>query len=118
MTDDPDLAQLEAALARLRQRPARRTWIDDFHAGEMLLSGEAAEIGACNAETIRRRCEAAALTSRPIGVLIASSVWLISREALLDYIELHHGKPAMLAAKSRAEKITDRGRRHNKTSAA
>jgi hypothetical protein len=103
--DDPVALALDAAAAELRRRPEGRHWIDEFFSGEMLLTDQAAEIGATSRETIRRRCEASADANRHLGVLIAGSVWLVSRQRLLDRIELDEGKPAMLAARSRAEKL-------------
>jgi hypothetical protein len=105
--DDPVAQALDTLAAALRRRPAGRTWIDEYLSGEILLTDQAAAIAAVSSETIRRRCEAAALTSRPLGVLIAGSVWLVSRSQLLDQIELRDGKPARLAAATRAEKLTE-----------
>ena len=108
MADDSDLAQLlEQAAAALRQRPKTRNFIDDYFSGEMLRTDQAATIAAVSSETIRRRCETAALTNRPLGLLIAGSVWLVSLSRLLDQIELREGRPAMLAAATRAEKIAE-----------
>jgi hypothetical protein len=106
--DPPHLAQLlEQIAAELRQLPESRHWIDDYFSGEMLYTYQAAEIASCSDETIRRKCEAAVLTDRRLGILIAGSVWLVSRSRLFDHIELHDGKPAMLAARSRAEKLAE-----------
>jgi hypothetical protein len=116
--DDPVAAALDTLAAELRRRPASRTWIDDYFAGEMLYTDQAAVIAAVSSETIRRRCEAAALTNRPLGILIAGSVWLVSLSGLLDQIELREGKPARLAAATRAEKLAESGRRHKKPFAA
>jgi hypothetical protein len=81
MTDDPaQLAErLEQIAAMVRRLPAASDWIDAYLSGEMLLTDQAVEIAATSTETIRRRCEATASTSRPLGVLIAGSVWLLSR---------------------------------------
>jgi hypothetical protein len=106
MIDDPVAKCLDTLAAELRRRPAGRNWIDEFLSGEILRSDQAAVIADVSPETIRRRCEAAALTNRHLGVLIAGSVWLVSREGLLDWIELREGKPARLAAATRAEKLT------------
>jgi hypothetical protein len=110
MTDDPaQLAEhLEQIAAMVRRLPAASDWIDAYLSGEILLTDQAAEIAATSTETIRRRCEATASTSRPLGVLIAGSVWLVSRSGLLGWIEAHEGgAPAMLAARSRAEKLAE-----------
>jgi hypothetical protein len=108
MADDPKhLAQrLERIATELRQLPARNDWIDAYLAGEILLTDQAADIAGVSSETIRRRCEAAAATNRPLGILLAGSVWAVSRQRLLDSIEVREGKPAMLAAATRAEKYT------------
>jgi hypothetical protein len=105
--DDPVAIALDAAAAELRSRPQGRHWIDEFFSSEMLLTDQAAVIAATSRETIRRRCEAVADTHRALGVLIAGSVWLVSRQRLFDWIEAHEGAPAMLAARSRAEKLTE-----------
>lgn len=57
-----------------------------------------------HADTIRRRAETAALTDKPIAVLLAGAVWLFSRRRLLDSIEARDGLPARLAAETRARK--------------
>jgi len=98
-TNDTDLARLlEQAAAELRQRPEGRHWIDEYLSGEMLYTDEAAAVYAKGAETVRRRCEASADTNRPLGILLAESVWMVSLARLLDDIEKREGKPAMLAA--------------------
>jgi transposase len=68
--------------------------------------GELHVIGETVSEMLDRVCAASADTNRPCGILIAS-VWLVSRSRLLDHIELDAGKPAMLAAMSRANKIAE-----------
>jgi hypothetical protein len=105
--DDPDLTRLLDLIKTVwRQRPESRDWIDEYLSGEIVLAGQAADIAGVSSETIRRRCEAAALTNRPLGILMAGSVWAVSRQRLLDSIEVREGKPAMLAAATRAEKYT------------
>jgi hypothetical protein len=105
-----DLAEhLEAvatqAVTALRQSPGR-DWLDEIldASGDGLRSHEAAYIADVSTDTVCRRAEAAALTGRPIGYLMAGAVWLFSLRRLLDAIELKYGLPARLAAQSRAEK--------------
>jgi hypothetical protein len=110
----PDLAdRLEAAAAEatavLRQIAATsrdRDWVDEVvdAGGDGLKSDEAAYVAGVHVDTLRRRAEAAALTDRPIGYLMAGSAWLISLRRLLDAIERRDGKPARLAAETRARK--------------
>jgi hypothetical protein len=103
--------QLEAvaaqAVATLRLDVPGRDWIDqllDAGGGDGLTSTEAAYVAGVHPDTVRRRAEAAALTDRPIGVLMAGAVWLFSLRRLLDAIEHRDGLPGRLAAQSRAQK--------------
>jgi hypothetical protein len=106
--DDPDLTRLfDLVKAAWRQRPESRDWIDEYLSGEILLTDEAARIAGVSSETIRRRCEAAAATNRPLGILLAGSVWLVSLARLLDQIELREGKHSRLIAESRAKKYAE-----------
>jgi hypothetical protein len=113
MDDYLDLATfLEAAAARLRTlRPP--SFFDVYRDGKAITADEAAYICNCSPETIRRRC-AAADNTRPLGKLIAHTLWLIDLAGLLDWIEVHQGKPARLAAETRArENAKTRPRQHN-----
>jgi len=106
-----DLADhLEATAAQavtaLRLIAPGRDWLDELHDphGDGLRSHEAAYIADVSVDTICRRAEAATRVGKPIGDLMAGSVWLISLRRLLDAIELKDGMPARLVAQSRAEK--------------
>jgi hypothetical protein len=46
-------------------------------------------------------------TDKPIAVLLASSVYLVSMSRLLADIERRAGRPAMLEAQSRAHKLRE-----------
>jgi hypothetical protein len=106
--DDPDLTRLlDLVKAAWRKRPESRDWIDEYLSGEILLTDQAADIAGVSSETIRRRCESAALTNRPLGILIAGSVWLVSLARLLDQIELREGRHGRLIAESRAKKYAE-----------
>lgn len=94
------------AVTALRLVTPARDWLDEIlHAsGDGLRSHEAAYIADFSTDTVCRRAEAAALIGRPIGYLMAGSVWLISLRRFLDAIELKDGRPARLAAQYRADK--------------
>jgi hypothetical protein len=105
MTDDPDRIprMLEQMAAELRQRPRVRDWVDAYHDGSAFGSDVAAVIYGCSPDTIRRRAVDAAAAGQPLGILQAG-VWLFDLRRLLNWIEQHQGKPARLAAESRARK--------------
>jgi hypothetical protein len=94
------------AVTALRLIVPCRDWLDEIldASGDGLRSHEGAYIAAVSVDTICRRAEAAALIGRPIGYLMAGSVWLISLRRLLDAIELKEGMPARLEAQTRADK--------------
>ena len=94
------------AVASLRLDVPGRDWIEQLldAGGDGLTSTEAAYVAGVHPDTVRRRAEAAALTDKPIGVLMAGAVWLFSLRRLLDAIEHRDGLPARLAAQSRAQK--------------
>jgi hypothetical protein len=85
-----DLAdRLEAttaeAAAALRLQVAPKDWLDEILAdgGDGLKSDEAAFIAGCSPDTIHRRAKAAAAAGKPIGVLFAGAVWLLSERRLV-----------------------------------
>jgi hypothetical protein len=55
-------------------------------AGELLTLDQAADVAECSDEKIRRACELAAMTNRPMGVKWATR-WLVGKGRLLDDIE-------------------------------
>jgi len=84
VNDDEIPRLLEQIAARLRLRRPRRDWLDECLEadGDGLKTDEAAAIAGVSADTIRRRCEAAGAAGKPIGVLQARAVWLISQRRL------------------------------------
>jgi len=105
MMDDPDRVprMLEQIATELRRRPRVRDWVDAYHDGTAFGSDVAAIICGCSPDTVRRRADAAAAAGQPLGILQAG-VWLFDLRRLLNWIEQHQGKPARLAAESRARK--------------
>jgi hypothetical protein len=108
---DPSFADRFEAMAAqttaaLRLIAPARDWLDELldADGDGLTSSSAAYIADVSTDTIGRRADAAASTDRPLGMLMAGAVWLISLRRLLDSIELRDGLPARLAAQSRADK--------------
>jgi hypothetical protein len=95
------------AVAALRRGGIGRDWLDELlrFPGDVLRSDQAAYVWDVSDDTIRRRAEAAAFTDTPIGYLMAGAVWLVSLRRLLDAIEREGGRPARLAAQTRANKI-------------
>jgi hypothetical protein len=102
-------AAVEEAAQALKQTAPARDWLDEVSdpAGDALKTDEAAHIAGVSVDTVRRRAEAAVNTSRPLGILLAGSVWLFSKRRLLDMIEAREGRPARLEAESRARKSVD-----------
>jgi hypothetical protein len=110
MTNKNDLAgHLEAAAVILRQCAPGRDWLDEVldAGGDALKSDEAAYVADMSTDTMRRRAEAAADAGRPIAVLMAGAMWLFSERRLLAWIEARDGRPARLAAETRARKSRD-----------
>src|SRR6266404_2022128 len=107
MIDVEVVSLLERAMAKLNQRPLQRGWIAQFCNGEVLTASEAAYVAHVTAETVRRWCEAADGTDRPLGYLIGS-LWLVDLPTLLRLIEKrggNQGKHDRLAAEDRAKKL-------------
>jgi hypothetical protein len=105
LADHLEAVATQAAIALRLVTPAR-DWLDEIldASGDGLRSHEAAYIADFSTDTVCRRAEAAALTNKPIGILMAGAVWLISLRRLLVAIELEGGLPARLEAQTRAEK--------------
>jgi hypothetical protein len=79
--------QLLAMLAELGWTPPTvGDVIELILAGELLTLDQAADVAECSDEKIRRACELAALTNRPMGVKWATR-WLVGKARLLDDIE-------------------------------
>jgi len=113
MTNSDLAGRLEAdvaeAAAALRQIAPGRDWLDQLldADGDALKSDEAAYVAGMSTDTMRRRAEAAADAGRPIAVLMAGAMWLFSERRLLAWIEARDGRPARLAAETRARKSRD-----------
>jgi hypothetical protein len=111
--DDPNeqltdaLAKAQVAATALRQRAPGGDWVDAFCDGDAVATDIAAFVAGCSTSTIRRLCVETAKAGHPIGVLIAGSNWLVSLRRLLAQIEQSDGRPAYLAAQTRANKIAD-----------
>jgi hypothetical protein len=95
--------EVRRQLDRLDKLPGG-DWVDEWIEGDAIRTDEAAFIGGCSAQTVRREAAAAAAAGKPIGRLISRSVWLISRRRWLDRIESIDGLPARVEAEARAEK--------------
>ncbi|WFU45458.1 hypothetical protein QA640_46450 (plasmid) [Bradyrhizobium sp. CB82] len=75
-------------------------------AGDAVNSDAAGFIADVSSATIRRRATEAAACGKPLGILIAGSIWLISKRRLIDWIRDHEGEYAALCAMTRATKLT------------
>jgi precorrin-6B methylase 2 len=100
---DRFLAAATATAALIRQRGAQRDWIDEFD-GDVILSDDAAFIMGCSESTIRRLCVETRATGKPIGKLVADSLWLISRKRLLAWVRQNQDSHAFLCAQDRSDK--------------
>ncbi|MDA9427127.1 hypothetical protein [Bradyrhizobium sp. CCBAU 53380] len=92
-------------LAELGWTPPTSHWAHAYVAGDAIGTDEAAYIAGCSPQTIRRRAVEAAAAGNPIGVWFAQSVWLISKQLLLEDIERRDGRYGRNAAISRAENM-------------
>jgi hypothetical protein len=75
-------------------------WVDAWAEGEAIGTDEAAYIGDCSQQTVRRRAVEAQAAGEPIGILFMG-VWLISRRRWLDDIEGREGRLGRDVAKAR-----------------
>jgi hypothetical protein len=85
----------------------RRDWIDELLSadGDAIKTDGACEIFGLAADAVRERAVAAMIARKPVGFLLAGAWWIYSERRILDYIEVHHGLPARLAAQERAENL-------------
>jgi hypothetical protein len=97
---------LEQITAQVRQLPPSNDWVDAYGAGDAVNSDAAGFIADVSSATIRRRATEAAACGKPLGILIAGSIWLISKRRLIDWIRDHEGEHAALCAMTRATKLT------------
>jgi hypothetical protein len=98
---------LEQITAQVRQLPPSNDWVDAYGTGDALNSDTAGYIAGVSSATIRRRATEAAACGEPLGILIAGSIWLISKRRLIDWIRDHEGEHAALCATTRATKIAE-----------
>jgi hypothetical protein len=107
LVDDREIADRLTELATaLRQRAPVRDWVDAFNDGSAFGSEVAAFICGRSPDTVRRWAAEAAAEGQPLGILQAG-VWLFDEQRLLNFIERRHGKPARLAAETRARKSAE-----------
>jgi hypothetical protein len=97
---------LEQITAQVRHLPALNDWVDAYSTGDAVNSDAAAFIAGVSSATIRRRASEAAACGKPLGVLIANSIWLLSTRRLINWIRDHEGEHAALCAMTRAKKLT------------
>jgi hypothetical protein len=104
MDRDQLITRLLQMLTGLGWSPPVGHWTRAYVAGDAIGTDEAAYIAGCSPQTIRRRAAEAEATANPLGAWFAQSVWLISKQLLLDDIERREGRHGRNAAISRAEK--------------
>ncbi|UPK32844.1 hypothetical protein IVB18_31970 [Bradyrhizobium sp. 186] len=96
---------LEQITAQVRKLPLSEDWVGAYTTGDAVNSDTAAFIADVSSATIRRRAAEAAACAKPLGILIAGSIWLISKRRLIDWIRDHEGEHAALCAMTRATKL-------------
>ncbi|MGY4285792.1 hypothetical protein ACVWXO_005012 [Bradyrhizobium sp. LM2.7] len=96
---------LEQITAQVRHLPPSNDWVDAYGTGDAVSSDTAGFIANVSSATIRRRATEAAACAKPLGILIAGSIWLISKRRLIDWIRDHEGEHAALCAITRATKL-------------
>jgi hypothetical protein len=97
---------LEQITAQVRQLLPSNDWVDAYGTGDAVNCDAAAFIADVSSATIRRRATEAAAYGKPLGILIAGSIWLISTRRLIDWIRDHEGEHAALCEMTRATKLT------------
>ena len=97
---------LEQITAQVRQLPPSNDWVDAYGTGDAISTDVAAHVAGVSSATIRRRATEAAACGKPLGILIAGSIWLISKRRLINWIRDHEGEHAALCAMTRATKLT------------
>ena len=98
-----------ASLAALTKVALQQSgWMDEVRRGEILTVSQAATICDLTPQATRDRCQQAEDEGTPIAVRIAG-VWLISRQRLLEDIELRSGRHERLVAEERAKKASKLG---------
>ena len=108
ITRAPELAREFAAARPIPvdpATPATPVWMRDVAAGEVLTTNDAAVIcGVTTSDAVLYRCNKARENRLPIDIYVGGAR-LISLQLLLADIEGIEGKPARLAAESRAKNL-------------
>ena len=79
-------AELHALADRVRQLETSGDVVDQILNGALLSLEQAADVAECSGEKVRRSCELAAGTQRPLGVKFANR-WFVGKARLLDDLE-------------------------------
>jgi hypothetical protein len=88
MIDPRDMlaAELHQFADRLQRLETSGDVVDQILDGALLSLEQAADVGECSDEKVRRACELAAGTQRPLGVKFANR-WFVGKARLLDDLE-------------------------------
>ena len=107
MTDDQKalVVELHQLADRLQRLETSSDVVDQILDGALLSLEQAADVGECSDEKIRKSCELTAGTKRPLGVKFAGR-WFVGKERLLD--DLEQGK----IDRRRGRAARDGGQRH------
>jgi hypothetical protein len=88
MTDDQKAvaSELHQLADRVRQLETSGDVVDQILNGALLSLEQAADVVECSGEKVRKSCELAAGTQRPLGVKFANR-WFVGKARLLDDLE-------------------------------
>jgi len=98
------IADLERALAYLKELETSDDVLVLIRAGRALTVDMAAEIRQCGSEWMRQLCERTEAMKRPIGTKFGRD-WIIDTNRLLNWIEQNEGSHARADAKARLKEI-------------
>jgi hypothetical protein len=79
-------AELHRFADRVRQLETSGDVVDQILNGALLSLEQAADVAECSGEKVRKSCELAAGTQRPLGVKFANR-WFVGKARLLDDLE-------------------------------
>ena len=79
-------AELHQLADRVQQLEASGDVVDLILSGALLSLEQAADVAECSGEKVRKSCELAAGTQRPLGVKFANR-WFVGKARLLDDLE-------------------------------
>ena len=79
-------AELHQLADRVRQLETSGDVVDQILNGALLSLEQAADVAECSGEKVRKSCELAAGTQRPLGVKFANR-WFVGKARLLDDLE-------------------------------